>query len=98
MDSATLRLLLLLLSLILAGGFYSFIVSLFTKNNWIRFLPTFLGIFMVIYLFFQAYNADHEGFLQIAYMLFIMMVVSVVIGNILGNIIFRNLPDRRMRK
>jgi len=97
MDTGTLRLLFLLILLFLAGGIYSFVSSLFTKNKLVRFLPTLLSLILIPYLLFQTYFGDLEGFMPLAYLLFVFMVTAVVVGNIAGNIVFRKLPDRRTR-
>lgn len=95
MDTGTIRLVFLLLILFLTGGLYSFISSLLTKNKLVRFLPSVIALFLIPYLLYQTYFVDLEGFLPLAYLLFIFMTVAVVFGNLIGNIIFRKLPHRK---
>lgn len=97
MDTGTLRLLFLLILLFLAGGIYSFVSSIFTKNKWVRFLPTLLSLLLIPYLLYQTYFGNLEGFMPLAYLLFIFMLAAVVFGNLVGNLIFRKLPDKRTR-
>jgi len=97
MDTGILRLLFLLVLLFLAGGMYSFVSSLFTKNKWVRLLPTLLSLLLIPYLLYQTYFGNLEGFLPLAYLLFIFMLAAVVFGNLVGNFIFRKFPEKRTR-
>lgn len=97
MDTGILRLLFVLVLLFLAGGMYSFISSLFTKNKWVRLLPTLLSLLLIPYLLYQTYFGNLEGFLPLAYLLFIFILAAVVFGNLVGNFIFRKFPEKRTK-
>lgn len=97
MDTGTLRLVFLLFLLFLAGVFYSLIAALLTKNKWVRLLPALLSLFLIPYLLYQTYFGNLEGFMPLAYLLFVFMVASVLLGNLIGYFVFRKLPVRRTR-
>jgi len=94
MDSGTLRLIGVILLFIIGGALYSIIMSYFTTNNILRFLPSVAGIIIIPYLFYRMYFGDLEGFLPLAYLLFIFMITSVIFGNVLSNIVI-NIARKR---
>ncbi|MBO1265727.1 hypothetical protein J3A84_11870 [Proteiniclasticum sp. SCR006] len=95
MDNGTLRLIGLMLLFMLGGGLYSLVMSYFTKNNLLRFLPSLAGIILIPYLIYQMYYGNLEGFMPLAYLLFIFMILSIIIGNVLANIIVNILQKRK---
>lgn len=94
MDSGTLRLIGLMLLFITGGALYSLIMSYFTRNPILRFLPSIGGTILVPYLIYQMYFGDLEGFMPLAYLLFIFMILAVVMGNAVTNIVI-NIMRRR---
>lgn len=98
MDSGTLRLIGVILLFIVGGVLYSIIMSYFTSNNFLRFLPSVVGIILIPYLLYRMYFGNLEGFLPLAYLLFIFMITSVIIGNVLSNIIINTAKKREKQK
>ncbi len=95
MDSGTLRLIGVILLFIIGGALYSLIMSYFTKNNILRFLPSVAGILIIPYLLYRMYFGNLEGFLPLAYLLFIFMITSVIFGNVLSNIVINFAKKRK---
>ena len=95
MDSGTLRLVGVLLLFIIGGALYSFVMSYFTKNNILRFLPSAAGIIVIPYLLYRMYFGNLEGFLPLAYLLFIFMITAVIFGNVLSNIVINIVKKRK---
>ncbi|MFH5837191.1 hypothetical protein ACHAL6_14110 [Proteiniclasticum sp. C24MP] len=95
MDSGTLRLIGLMLLFIVGGGLYSLVMSYFTKNSLLRFLPSIAGIILIPYLIYQMYYGNLEGFLPLAYLLFVFMILSVILGNTLTNIVLNVIRKRK---
>ncbi|MBW8382886.1 MAG: hypothetical protein K0M69_10260 [Youngiibacter sp.] len=87
MDSSTIRLILILGAFFLGGGIYSIIVSLFTRNVYIRHIPSFLGAAVILYYVYQLMTTTPEGFRDIAYILSVIMIGFVIFGNVITNII-----------
>lgn len=92
MDNANLRLILILLMLISGGAVYSFVIAYFSKNRILRFLPSIAGVFIIPYLLYRMYYGNLEGFLPLAYLLFIFMITAIIFGNVLAGVIisYRN--------
>ena len=92
MDNANLRLILILLLFIFGGAVYSFVIAYFTQNKILRFLPSIAGVFIIPYLFYRMYYGNLEGFMPLAYLLFIFMITAIILGNVLAGIIisYRN--------
>ncbi|HBT18795.1 MAG TPA: hypothetical protein DEA52_01920 [Clostridiaceae bacterium] len=88
MDNGTLRLVLIILLLIFGGGLYSYVIVRFTKNKPLVFLPTILGILLSVYLIYQIYFGNLEGFLSLGYFLLVLMILAGVLGNALAGILF----------
>lgn len=95
MDNGTLRLVGLMLLFMVGGGLYSLVMSYFTKNNLLRFLPSLAGAILIPYLIYQMYYGNLEGFMPLAYLLFIFMILSIIIGNVLANITVNILRKRK---
>lgn len=96
MDNANLRLILIMLLFIFGGALYSVIIAYFTKNRILRFLPSITGVFLIPYLLYRMYYGNLEGFMPLAYLLFIFMITAVILGNVLAGVIisFRNSKKR----
>lgn len=95
MDNGTLRLVGLMLLFMVGGGLYSLVMSYFTKNNLLRFLPSLAGVILIPYLIYHMYYGNLEGFMPLAYLLFIFMILSIIIGNVLANITVNILRKRK---
>lgn len=89
MDTATLRLIFYILLFILGGAVYSLVISNFTRNWILRYLPSLAGSFLIPYLIYRMYFGNLEGFLPLAYLIFIFTVAAVILGNVFANIIIR---------
>lgn len=96
MDNANLRLILIMLLFIFGGALYSVIIAYFSKNRILRFLPSITGVFLIPYLLYRMYYGNLEGFMPLAYLLFIFMITAVILGNVLAGVIisFRNRKKR----
>lgn len=92
MDNANLRLILVMLLFILGGAVYSLVISYFTRNRILRFLPSIAGVFMIPYLLYRMYYGNLEGFMPLAYLLFIFLITAVILGNVAAGVIisYRN--------
>lgn len=87
MDSSTIRLILIIGAFFMAGSIYSIVTSLFTRNAYIRHIPSFLGAAVIIYYIYQLMTTTPEGFRDIAYILSVIMIGFVIFGNVITNII-----------
>ena len=95
MDSSNIRLILYLSLFIFGGALYSFLVSYLTKNMFLRYLPTFIAALSILYFLYLIYFTDLEGFLPLAYMIFIFTAVAVIFGNVTANFIIGLKRKRR---
>lgn len=94
MDNGTLRLFLYLLLFLAGGAAYSMLLSYFTKNWVLRYLPSLISLLLIPYLVYNMYFGNLEGFLPLAYFIFALTVFAVMVGNVLANLLF----DRRQKK
>ncbi|WP_312654547.1 hypothetical protein [Proteiniclasticum sp.] len=97
MDNSNLRLILLMLLFIFGGALYSVIIAFFTKSKILRFLPSIAGVFIIPYLIYRMYYGNLEGFMPLAYLIFIFMITAVILGNVLAGVIisYRNRSKKR---
>lgn len=87
MDNGNFRLILILLLFATGGALYSIVISYFTPNRIWRYLPSMAGVFLISYLLYRMYYGNLEGFLPLAYLLFIFLITAVILGNVAAGII-----------
>lgn len=97
MDSSNVRLLLYLSLFIFGGALYSILVSYFTKNVFLRYLPTFISALFILYFLYLIYFTELEGFLSLAYLIFIFTATAVILGNVTSNLVL-GFKKKRSRK
>lgn len=73
------RFIIMLIGLLVAGALYSYIAGKFTTNKLILYLPSYIGIALIIYIF-VSYNPG-IGFEDLAKVISAMLVLPVIIGN-----------------
>ncbi len=77
----------LMIGLLVGGVVISTLLAKFVKVKWIWYIPSFIGVAVIIYLAYKIKFTELEGFLDLGYFLTILMIVAFIMGNILTNII-----------
>ena len=85
LDSGLIRLIFFLLLFLIGGAVYSLLISYFTKSRILRYLPTFILLAVSVYLLYQIYYVELDGFLDLGYLMLIFIAVAFIIGNVLSN-------------
>lgn len=97
MDSGLIRLIFFLLLFIIGGAVYSLLVSYFTRSSFLRYLPTFILLVVSIYLIYQIYFVELEGFLGLGYLMLVFMAMAFILGNVLTNLIINQYKKSKAR-
>ena len=81
------RVILILIVFIGVGAVMSYLLSRYFIRKVVWYLPSIIGVLIVIYFSLKIEFVKMEGFVELGYLLNNFMILAVVIGNIITNII-----------
>lgn len=78
-----------LISLLLfsGGAGISYLLSRFFSRKWVWYVPSLIGVLVIAYLTYRIETVNMEGFEELGYVLWSLMVIIFIAGNLLTNII-----------
>lgn len=83
------RVVLTILALITAGIVMSLLLSRYVRKKWIWYVPSIIGVVVIIYFYLKIYFENPEGYEEIGYVILSLMAVAVIIGNFMTNILIQ---------
>ncbi|MGB4588743.1 MAG: hypothetical protein WBI17_05840 [Clostridiaceae bacterium] len=86
MDPGLIRLVFFLLLFLFGGLVYSLLISYFTKNRILRYLPTYVLLVTILYLLYLIYFQELEGFQGLGYLILVFAAVAFIFGNVFTNL------------
>lgn len=82
------QLLLIVLIPFLLAFLYSYFVNKLSKNRFLLFTPTILGLIWFLYLFTIYRPEESVGLAGIAVLMYAFMVIGAVAGNVISALVF----------
>jgi hypothetical protein len=80
------RVLVTFLALILGGVGMSLILSRFITKKWLWYVPSLIGIIIILYFAIKIEIETLEGFQELGYLVIILMLIAFTTGNLLTNV------------
>ncbi|OZV11394.1 hypothetical protein CIW83_14765 [Tissierella sp. P1] len=88
------KLIMILLVSMTMGVLYSYVATKFTMNKLILYLPSYIGIILIVYMF-TFYSPENTGFADLARIISAMLLLSMVIGNTFSGFIIDRKRNRQ---
>lgn len=77
---------LIILVLLTLGIVMSLLLSKYAKKKWIGYVPSFIGVVIIVYYSLRIHFEKMDGIEELGYQVFLLMVMVVMAGNLMTNI------------